>query len=83
MCMCGQCDVLIHTFDCLPVPCTMHVDGGIAALPAPERFCGKCRRDFYKEHDCYEIEDDSGGITKAKEESGIPPSEEMVVRSIT
>ena len=77
MCMCGHCDVLIHTFNCLPVPCTMHV--GIAALPAPERFCENCRQDFYQEHDSYEIEDDSGGITKAKEESGIPLSEEMVV----
>ena len=78
MCMCGHCDVLIHTFNCLPVPCTAHADGGIAALLVPERFCGNCQRDFYKEH-----EDDSGSITEAKEESGIPPSEEMVVRSTT
>ena len=74
-CVWGQCNVLIHTFSCLPVPCTVHADGGIAALPGPERFCGNCRRDFSKEH-----EDDSGGIMEAKEESGIPPSEEMVVR---
>ena len=66
------------TFNCLPVPCTVHADGGIAALPGPERFCRNCRRDFSKEH-----EDDSGNITEAKEESGIPPSEEMVVRSTT
>ena len=56
----------------------MHVDGGIAALPGPERFCGNCRRDFSKEH-----EDDSEGIMESKEESGIPPSEEMVVCSTT
>ena len=64
------------TCNCLPVPCTMHVDGGIAALPGPERFCGNCHRDFSKEH-----EDDSEGIMESKEESGIPPSVEMVVRS--
>ena len=71
--------MLIHTYNCLPVTCTVHADGGIAALPGPERFCGNCRRDFYKEHDCCEIEDDLGGIMEAKEESGIPPSKEMVV----
>ena len=61
------------TCNCLPVPCTMHVDRGIAAPPGPD-VCGNCRRDFSKEY-----EDDSEGIMEAKEESGIPPSEEMVV----
>ena len=81
----GPC-VNIQDGVCTSVPCDVHVynclhclDGGIAALTAPERFCQQCRQDFSKEHECYEIEDDPEGITEAKEQSGTPVSEEMVV----
>ena len=64
---------------CVQLPSLYHVDGGIAALPAPERFCQQCGQDFFKEHEYCEIEDDPEGITEAKEQSGTLLPEEMVV----
>ena len=72
MCTSVLCDV--HVYNCLHC-----LDGGIAALTAPERICQQCQQDFSKEHECYEIEDDPEGITEAMEHSGTPLPEEMVV----
>ena len=38
----------------------------------------RCKEDFSKEYEGSDTEDDSGGTVEAKEQSGIPKSEEMV-----